>query len=201
MNKTEIDKTIEAVAEEFGLLPSDLSLRTRRREIVEARDMAVTLLYEGGCPSSTMARILGLTRTAAISARNRFYDRTRIERGLRQRYLRLKGHDTLTLSEYQDGCLRYTDKACSDPAYLALAMCGESGEAADKVRKIIRDHDREYSETDRKAVALELGDVLWYLVVLADRIGYSFSEIARMNMSKVRDRYERGTIHGKGDER
>lgn len=54
---------------------------------------------------------------------------------------------------------------------------------------------------DDRAAAQELGDVLWYLAMSADALGYSLSEIADMNLDKLRGRKERGTIGGSGDER
>ena len=33
-----------------------------------------------------------------------------------------------------------------------------------------------------------MGDVLWYLARLADELGYSLSEIAHLNLNKIRDR-------------
>ena len=85
--------------------------------------------------------------------------------------------------------------------YLALALCGEAGEVADKVKKVLRDKDGEFSPGTRHALAFELGDCLYYLAVLAHAIGYSLSEIAEMNNRKVADRMERGVVQGCGDNR
>ena len=82
--------------------------------------------------------------------------------------------------------------------YLALALCGEAGEVADKVKKIIRD----FSDKDtRDRIAYELGDVLWYTANLARAIGYSLSEVATLNLAKIAARKLQGTIHGTGDNR
>ena len=85
--------------------------------------------------------------------------------------------------------------------YLALALCGEAGELADKVKKVMRDKDNRYYQPDLAAIALELGDVLWYAANLANSLGYSLSEIAELNIQKIKDRVERGTLHGSGDNR
>jgi NTP pyrophosphatase (non-canonical NTP hydrolase) len=80
--------------------------------------------------------------------------------------------------------------------YPAMGMCAEAGEVANKVKKIIRD-----GKLDREAIADELGDVLWYIAVLASDLGYSLSDIADKNIQKLIGRKERGTLAGNGDNR
>ena len=85
--------------------------------------------------------------------------------------------------------------------YLALALCGEAGEVADKVKKVIRDKDGSYSPADLDAIAMEIGDVLWYAANLANALGYDFDRVAALNLDKIISRFERGTLHGNGDNR
>lgn len=85
--------------------------------------------------------------------------------------------------------------------YLALALCGEAGEAADKVKKVMRDKEGRFFKTDTEAIALELGDTLYYLASLAHVLGYRLSDIARLNLEKIQSRLDRGTLHGSGDNR
>ena len=47
--------------------------------------------------------------------------------------------------------------------YPTLGMCGEAGEGAEKVKKVIRDKGGEFNDFDRMAIRKELGDVLWYM--------------------------------------
>lgn len=86
-------------------------------------------------------------------------------------------------------------------SYLALAISGEAGELADKVKKVLRDKDGMFAESDKRALALELGDVMWYAANLAHILGYDLSEVAQMNIEKIAGRVERGTLHGAGDNR
>lgn len=86
-------------------------------------------------------------------------------------------------------------------SYLALALCGEAGEVADKVKKVIRDKKGQFYMPDITAIAMELGDVLWYVANLAKVLGYDLSDIATLNIEKINDRIERGTLHGIGDNR
>lgn len=86
--------------------------------------------------------------------------------------------------------------------YPALGLAGEAGEAADKVKKILRGDDGGvWTEEKKRAVALECGDVLWYVATLAWDLGYSLQEIGEMNYEKLMSRKKRGTLGGSGDER
>ena len=85
--------------------------------------------------------------------------------------------------------------------YLALALCGEAGEVADKIKKVLRDKQGQCYAPDIAAIALELGDVLWYAANLANAIGYTLSDIAEINLQKINSRAQRGTLHGSGDNR
>lgn len=85
--------------------------------------------------------------------------------------------------------------------YPALGLAGECGEICNKVKKIFRDKQGLLNENDQAKLAHELGDVLWYLAVLANDLGIDLDEIARENLLKLMDRKERGTIQGDGDSR
>lgn len=89
----------------------------------------------------------------------------------------------------------------TDITYLALALCGEAGELADKVKKIIRDCDGIFTNDDYDALALELGDALWYAANLARAIDYTLDEVAELNLNKIQNRLLRGKLHGSGDNR
>lgn len=84
--------------------------------------------------------------------------------------------------------------------YNALAMNGEAGELAEKVKKDARDGEKDPLAA-RVQKALELGDVLWYVSQEARDLGYTLDEIAEMNLKKLRDREARGVLSGSGDNR
>lgn len=108
----------------------------------------------------------------------------------------------MELNEYQKAALStaiYPND--NNISYLALAICGEAGELADKVKKVIRDKNGQFYIADLSAIALELGDMLWYAANLAKVLGYDLSDIAKMDIEKINGRVERGTIHGTGDNR
>ncbi len=80
--------------------------------------------------------------------------------------------------------------------YPALGLAAEAGEVANKVKKILRD-----GEFDRKAIADEIGDCLWYIAALCRDLNVSMNDVARSNLSKLEDRKKRGVISGSGDNR
>ena len=84
--------------------------------------------------------------------------------------------------------------------YCALGLCGESGEVADKLKRVYRDHGGDL-EAARESIGRELGDVLWYVANLAHELGFTLEQVASMNVEKLRSRTERGVLHGEGDDR
>jgi NTP pyrophosphatase (non-canonical NTP hydrolase) len=95
---------------------------------------------------------------------------------------------------------RYPD-AGANPIYPTLGLCGEAGEVADKVKKVIRDRGGEFSPEVKRALELELGDVLWYVAQLATELGLDLEQVAQANLDKLASRAARDVIGGEGDER
>lgn len=85
--------------------------------------------------------------------------------------------------------------------YPTLGLANEAGEVAGKVKKVLRDSGGDFNEENKRKVADELGDVLWYLAAVADDLGYGLDAIAQMNITKLTDRRNRGVIQGSGDNR
>ena len=83
--------------------------------------------------------------------------------------------------------------------YLTLGLCSEAGEVAGKIKKLIR--DQESKEGDKEDIAKELGDVLWYVANLCSEMEIFMSEVAEMNIQKLKDRQARGKLGGSGDAR
>ena len=81
-------------------------------------------------------------------------------------------------------------------SYTGLGLAGEAGEVAGKISKFIRD-----GELDKRKIALELGDTLWFLTACANELGYTLQDIAQMNYVKLSRRLEEGTLRGSGDTR
>ena len=110
---------------------------------------------------------------------------------------------TMTFRAYQQRALQtavYPD--CGrNFTYPALGLCGEAGEVAEKIKKIIRDKGGCFGDEERAQIALELGDVLWYAAILASEFGLSLQDIANANLDKLAKRAKRGKIRGSGDNR
>lgn len=110
----------------------------------------------------------------------------------------------MNFDEYQKRALSTvltTDDKFKDLLHWVLGINGESGEIAEKVKKIIRDKNGQVSAADKQDLAKEIGDVLWYLAVFADQLGVSFDDIARQNLEKLQSRKQRGVLGGSGDNR
>ena len=85
--------------------------------------------------------------------------------------------------------------------YTTLGLVGESGEIAEKIKKVYRDGDGSISDEKRIELEKELGDVLWYLSQMATELKLSLDDIAEKNIKKLYSRKERGKLHGNGDNR
>ena len=85
--------------------------------------------------------------------------------------------------------------------YPTLGLCGEAGEVAEKIKKMIRDDAGLLSEERRAALSKELGDVLWYLAQLATEADLDLETIAEANLEKLLSRQDRNVLQGSGDDR
>ena len=85
--------------------------------------------------------------------------------------------------------------------YPTLGLCGEAGEVAEKVKKMVRDDGGELTAARRDALAGELGDVLWYVAQLATEADLDLGDVAQANLAKLRSRQERAVLQGSGDDR
>ena len=72
-----------------------------------------------------------------------------------------------------------------DNMVYSLGLAGEAGEFADIMKK----HYGHGHPLDKAVAMKELGDVLWYVAVLAEKLGYDLSEVATVNINKLKLRY------------
>jgi len=85
--------------------------------------------------------------------------------------------------------------------YPTLGLCGEAGEVAEKIKKILRDQEGKIGPDERAGLLLELGDVLWYISQLASELGLPLQKVAQANLDKLAGRAQRDRLGGSGDNR
>lgn len=85
--------------------------------------------------------------------------------------------------------------------YTVIALCGETGEVANKVKKVIRDDHGILLPNIQAQLVDELGDVLWYVARMAAELNVSLEDVAQANLTKIRRRLAEKKIHGSGDNR
>lgn len=108
----------------------------------------------------------------------------------------------MTGNEYQQLAMRTATLKCFDPANAALGLAGEAGEVADEVKKFLY----QGREWDAEKIIEELGDVLWYVALMAEYFGAPLDFVMEYNIDKLRKRYpdgfsfeaseERADVHG-----
>lgn len=106
----------------------------------------------------------------------------------------------MNLDDYQERAVQtaiYKGKI----VYPVLGLASEAGEVAGKLKKILRDNNGTYTDQNLRALADELGDVLWYVAAVAKDLGYTLDTIAQNNLDKLRERQERNVLQGSGDNR
>ena len=108
----------------------------------------------------------------------------------------------MTIKEYQEKAIATAIYGEGQKiTYPTLGLAGEAGEVAEKVKKILRDNDGEFTAEARLAIAKEIGDVLWYCAALSRDIEIDLEDIAELNIEKLQSRKARNKISGSGDER
>lgn len=93
-------------------------------------------------------------------------------------------------AEYQVIARRTQNPALTKDERREHALCGlmsEVGEIAAVFQKKHQGHPVRTSE-----VALEIGDLLWFVAELCDVLGYDMDTVAKWNVDKLRERYPNG---------
>lgn len=97
----------------------------------------------------------------------------------------------MDLNEYQQLAMRTANSDLSPMARVgvaALGLAGEAGEVADTVKK----HIGHGHKMDIDALEYELGDVLWYVAVMARLYNLDLNDVAARNIFKLKTRYPEG---------
>ena len=108
-------------------------------------------------------------------------------------------------NEYQEMALTTAKYKGRERSFLAgvLGSASEAGEMAGKIEKLLRLGMDYYpsNPVEKLKVVKEMGDVLWFIAVAADALGWTLEDVMWANIHKLEDREERGQIHGDGDDR
>ena len=110
----------------------------------------------------------------------------------------------MTFDEYQKQALTtaiHHPDPLMDKTIWAMGISGEAGEVLEKWKKIVAYKDGVISDEDMGELCKELGDVVWYVAVLAHSLGASLDEIMERNLKKLADRQTRSVLKGAGDNR
>ena len=110
----------------------------------------------------------------------------------------------MNVNDYQKGALTtaipHPDDQM-DKSIWVMGVAGEAGEVVEKWKKIVAYKDGKISAEDKRELIKELGDVVWYIAVLANSLGVSLEEVLQLNLDKLADRKKRGVTKGAGDNR
>lgn len=97
---------------------------------------------------------------------------------------------SMTLNEYQAAAQRTStyQESLDKLVNGMLGLFGEGGECADVLKKALY----QGHIFDKEHMAIELGDVMWYVAETAAGLGMTLEEIAQRNIDKLKARYPDG---------
>lgn len=93
----------------------------------------------------------------------------------------------MNLNDYQEAALKsvaITDKSIAALAHRTLGLTGEAGIVANAMKKVIRDRAGQLSSEDVDLLKEKIGDVLYYVAVLAEYADLKLGDIAEANIAK-----------------
>ena len=80
---------------------------------------------------------------------------------------------------------RLNDDGLKRLLHAGIGLSTESGEFLDALKK----HIFYGKELDKVNLAEEMGDLFWYMAIVADELGFEFEEVMEKNISKLKARY------------
>lgn len=110
---------------------------------------------------------------------------------------------TDSLHELRDRLRSFAEErdwgAFHTPKNLAMALAGEAGEVIEHFQWLSPEASAALADDTRDAVALELADVLLYLVRLADVLEIDLADAARRKLGINAERYPADKARGRAD--
>ena len=96
----------------------------------------------------------------------------------------------LSNSVFEVTCEDIHDKNSIDIIHGILGVATESGELVEALFKsITKDENGNINQIDKVNLKEEIGDIFWYLAILANDIGFTFEEIQDTVIAKLKARY------------
>jgi dCTP diphosphatase len=106
-----------------------------------------------------------------------------------------------SLAELRDRLRRFTAerdwREFHSPKNLSMALIAEAAELVEHFQWLTEEQSAALSPEDREAVALEMADVLLYLVQLADRLEVDLLDVAERKMALNEQKYPAETMRGR----
>ena len=107
------------------------------------------------------------------------------------------------LDELREAMRRFTTErewtAFHTPKNLAMALAGEAGELLEHFQWLTPEQSARLPVDTHEAVALEMADVLLYLVRLSDVLGVDLADAARRKIRINEERYPVELARGRAD--
>lgn len=97
------------------------------------------------------------------------------------------------LTDYSPVIARLQDKRTVRVLHAAMGLDTEAAEITDALKK----HLMYGKELDIVNLKEEAADIMWYLAVLADELGFSFEEVQERNIAKLKKRFGDKFTEGK----
>ncbi|MCX6727305.1 MAG: nucleoside triphosphate pyrophosphohydrolase family protein [Candidatus Saccharibacteria bacterium] len=110
----------------------------------------------------------------------------------------------MTFDEYQKQALTtaiFNPDPLMDKTIWAMGIVGEAGEVIEKWKKIVAYRDGNITDEDVLEIKKELGDVVWYIAMMAHSLNLSLDDVMQLNLDKLASRKTRGVQKGHGDNR
>lgn len=80
---------------------------------------------------------------------------------------------------------RLSDDGLKRLLHAGIGLSTESGEFLDALKK----HIFYGKELDKVNLAEEMGDLFWYMAIVADELGFEFEDVMTRNITKLKARY------------
>ena len=87
-----------------------------------------------------------------------------------------------------------------DISSLFVITSGLSGEVGE-VMELLKKHIRDNTPIDKQHLAYELGDVLVYLICIANRFDLTFDDVVNAVSDKLEKRVAKKSLRGSGEDR